>query len=575
MSSDPRFFGDNWSVLATFPVGDDANADVLWRNLLSGELLLWNMSGDQLVSTSEVPSASSAYSAAVVGDFDGDGRADVWLADPTGGGYQLQLSESDTITDVSMPLYATVWDIRAATDLNGDGIDDLLLFKGANSRIYTSVRDGLSELDSGVMESGYAADDLLHYAFNGDSLNTFDALWFDTSANAYNVTSYDDGVRTVTDTFSVQAGNQFINSHDYNGDGDEDFFYLDPSGSDRGSLEIVFTNGFNETARLTYEVPTFQGLEFVGGGDFDGDGIAEVLARNPISGDLTLMTPIGGTSSSQTLRGSDGADLIDGQDGNDRIFGLGGDDVILGHSDADTIYGGDGNDLLDGGQDDDTLIGGDGNDFLQGQSGDDVMRGDAGADTIYAGNGTDFIYGDAGDDLLIGGSFGHDHIKGGTGNDVIHGVGDRTVLEGESGDDMLFGGSALDYISGGSGNDLLVGGLSLDTLDGGSGNDILIGVDVAGSSGTDDTLIGGSGSDFFYLGNDDVNYYTGVNRAFIMDYSQAAGDHVMLNGTSGDYVFFDTGSDVEIRQSSDNDVIAVLIDVGSTSEVSENAIYIG
>ena len=575
MSSDPRFLTGEWSILASIPTGDDANADILWHNQLNGQLLYWNMEGANHLSSTQLPSVSSAYSRAVVGDFDGDGQADVWLANPTAGGYQLQLSESDTIGEVSLPVYATVWDIRAATDLNSDGIDDLLLFKSGNSRIYASTRDGLTELNFGVMESAYASDDLLHYAFNGESLNTFDSLWFDTSANNYNITSYDDGVRTVTDTFSVQAGNQYINTLDYNNDGDEDFLYIDQDGSDAGSIEIVFSNGFNETARMTYEVPTFQGFGFVGGGDFDGDGIGEVLFQDYISGNLTLMTPIGGTSSSQTLVGSNGNDLIDGQEGNDRIFGRAGDDLILGKDNDDTLLGGDGNDRIDGGQDDDTLFGGAGNDELQGQSGDDVLRGDLGDDTLRAGNGTDVLYGDAGDDYLLGGSFGFDHLKGGTGNDVLQGVGDRTLLEGESGDDFLLGSSALDFMYGGSGNDLLVGGLSLDTLDGGSGNDILIGVDRAGSSGTDDTLIGGSGSDFFYLGNDDVNYYTGVNRAFIMDYSQAAGDHVLLNGTSGDYDFVDTGSNVEIRQSSDSDVIAVLIDVSSTSEVSENAIYIG
>jgi Ca2+-binding RTX toxin-like protein len=577
MVTTPSFTDGTWQIVSTLHTAGDPNGDILWQNINDQSMVLWQQDGATTTTITDLPSLDD-FQALVVGDFDGDGKADQFLRKAATGADKILLSSTGTIGNTAT-VANTGWDFSAAADYNGDGKDDIFSFFDSAGLLQTWEMNGTIVTDTKFIASGYGSGDQLHAVFNGAGFSTFDSLWFDDSANNYNITSYDGGVQTVTGTFTVNAGNVFVNKGDYNGDGDEDFFFRDADGSDVGSIEIVYTNEFNETARLSYEAPTFQGIRFEAGGDFDGDGIFEVLGRDAVGGETFVMNTFGGSVSSQTITGSAGNDLIDGNEGNDRVFGGDGDDIIFDSgttsTDNDTFFGGNGNDMLDGGQQNDSLFGGDGNDLLQGGSGNDVLSGGADDDRLYAGNGTDFLYGDAGDDILWGGSFGFDHMKGGTGNDILIGVGDRTLQEGDSGDDQMFGSSSLDYMLGGSGNDFLVGGLSLDTLWGGSGNDILIGVDIAGTSGTDDTLYGGSGGDFFYLGSDDTNYYVGAGRAFVQDFSQAAGDFVMLNGTSSDYSFVDTGSNVEIRQSSDADVIAVVVDVATAAEVSQNAIYIG
>ena len=578
MATQPNFTDSTWEVVAAAQFDGAGNDDILWRNTLNADLILWEMDGADVVATSELPSLGPAFTHTVVGDFDGDGEADVWLRADDGSN-RLLLNEPGAVPVPITPA-APVWDLSAVFERNGDGKDDVLWFNTTTAQLTSWLMDGTSVTVTfgSTFASAYAANDSLLAAFNGTDAKTFDSLWLDTSAGQYDITSYDAGVRTITDSFQVEAGNEFVNSLDYNGDGNVDFLFRDGSGSDTGSVEIVFSNGFSETARLSYAVPTFAGVAFEAGGDFDGDGIGELIMRDTVGGGTSLYNVVGGSASSQTLVGSDGNDLIDGSNGNDRVFGNDGDDIIVDRGTTtvndDTLLGGAGDDLIDGGIEDDSLWGGTGNDVLQGQSGDDLLVGGPGDDTLRAGNGTDVLFGDDGDDYLIGGSFGFDHMKGGAGNDILQGTGDRTLQEGGAGDDQLLGSSAFDYLFGGSGDDYLVGGLSLDTLDGGSGNDILIGTDVAGTSGTDDTLIGGSGNDFFYLGNDDTNYYVGSGRAFIKDFSTFS-DFVMLNGSVGNYSFVDTGSNIEIRQSSDADVIAVVENVANASDVASRAIYIG
>jgi hypothetical protein len=137
------------------------------------------------------------------------------------------------------------------------------------------------------------------------------------------------------------------------------------------------------------------------------------------------------------------------------------------------------------------------------------------------GNGTSTITGgDGGDSITInntsaGPTPGYNIISGGGGDDIIHGgnggntiYGDYSSLVGTllpQGNDQLFGGTGNDAIYGGGGDDILVGGGGNDILNGGPGNDQLFALNVpADPPGAHSYLIGGSGSDSFYVDNGDI-----------------------------------------------------------------------
>jgi Ca2+-binding RTX toxin-like protein len=70
-----------------------------------------------------------------------------------------------------------------------------------------------------------------------------------------------------------------------------------------------------------------------------------------------------------------------------------GDDVLWAGDAADRLDGGEGNDNLWGGGGSDSLLGGAGADKLDGSIGDDVLEGGAGADSLIGGAGADrFVY---------------------------------------------------------------------------------------------------------------------------------------------------------------------------------------
>ena len=567
----PNFTSGEFEIVSTGNIAGTSSGDILWQNVANQSLLLWEQDGTTTVSVAELPSLSG-FNVVITGDFDGDGFEDPLMR--SGNLQRILLSSTGDIETTGGASHQPV----ATLDLSSDGKDDLLLLQNTNATYFVRLMDGASFAGIPGLATGFAADDQFHDAFDGVDETTFSTLWFDTSANVFQLSNYDSGVRTDIDTFTVATGRIFQQGGDFDGDGNRDFLFRDETGFGINDIEIVFTdeNGF-EVNRLEYDADLFDGLTFFGAGDFDSDGLEEALAYVPVSGEILAYNPIGSDQFAREIFGGTGDDLIDAREGNDSVFGGDGSDILLGGEGRDWLFTGTGDDRADGGLGDDSLVGYLGDDTLVGGAGNDMISGGQGDDTLEAGNGTDFLIGDDGEDYLVGGAFGFDHLRGGGGNDLIRGGSDRGVAEGGEGDDVIIGSSSNDVQFGGSGDDFIVGGLSQDTIFGGTGDDIIFGVDVAGTSGTDDTLYGGSGKDFFYLGNDDGNFYTGSGEAYIKDYSTSvtSGDHVMLNGTAANYIFFDAGATIQIQQSSDSNIIAVIDTTASASAVAATAIYIG
>jgi len=80
--------------------------------------------------------------------------------------------------------------------------------------------------------------------------------------------------------------------------------------------------------------------------DADGDGVADCVDECPL---LSTTSTMIGTSGDDLLTGTLGNDLIRGLGGNDKIDGKGGDDCLVGGDGKDNLSGGAGADAMDGG----------------------------------------------------------------------------------------------------------------------------------------------------------------------------------------------------------------------------------
>ena len=456
--------------------------------------------------------------------------------------------------------------VSNAGDLNGDGIDDLLIgapngdTNGNNSGEAYVVFGNLNLGSSGSFDLA-SLNGINGFVINGNSGGDFAGR---SVSNAGDLNG--DGIADII------IGASRAETSSLGGAGESYVIFGNANIGSSGSLELTSLDGTNGFTIEGIDLST--GYSVSNAGDVNDDGTTDIIIGayeadangNTAAGQSYVIfgippvvapcNPTGGdddltgcaTSGDDNVNGLDGNDTISGGDGNDTLMGGGDDDVISGDAGNDSLIGNSGDDVLNGGTNDDILDGGSGNDLLNGDSGqdrlsggisDDTLRGGSGNDTLIGGDGFDSIDGGTGDDY-INGNDDADTIDGGLGNDTLNGGNDNSgdILVGDEGNDVLFGRNGNDTLNGGEDDDRLIGGNGADGLNGDEGNDFLNGQndnDILNGGSGDDTLIGGSDA-----GADLLNGNSGMD---------------LLRGRDGDDTLNGDADDDRLFGGRDNDIL--------------------
>ena len=293
--------------------------------------------------------------------------------------------------------------------------------------------------------------------------------------------------------------------------------------SDPLTYTVTLANGtalpswltFNATTRTFSGTPTTPGnldIKIVAN-DSNGGTIADEFQ-------LSIVTPIVGTATNDSVYAISTAEIIDGAGGIDEVnYARSNSGVTIDLETGKGIGGYAQGDILTNIE---KLTGSSYNDHFKGNAAYNYFYGGNGNDLLEAGSGGGFFYGENGNDTIYGGE-GQDRLYGQTGNDL---------LDGKGGNDILLGGNDQDSLFGGAGNDILYGD---------DGNDELTGTNsTAKGIGEIDILYGGAGSDIFILGNATNIFYDDGNPlnmgktdyARIKDYNQAQDIIKLTNGKS-------------------------------------------
>jgi hypothetical protein len=280
-----------------------------------------------------------------VGDFDKDGRADLFVA--ADGQYLLYRNNGDgTFTDVAESAGITAGDAqgRAAAwgDYNGDGNLDLYVVNAGADRLYRNNGDGtFSDVsaDAGISDEavGYAA---VWVDVNGDGQMDLyvvndgqDALYL----NQMGMLSQTDP--TMSGTAESAAG-RAVAVGDYNGDGKPDLFV-----ANEGSYLLYRNDGDGHFTDVSAQA----GIHANGAAgraaawlDFNGDGKPDVLVIN--EGDTALYANSGNGTFSNIVSGVGLVNVAGGRAVAVDDYDKDGDmDVFVANEGQDFLYRNNGN----------------------------------------------------------------------------------------------------------------------------------------------------------------------------------------------------------------------------------------
>ena len=263
-------------------VDGDGRSDLIWNVTYyktyppdAYYLATWRMDGPATSSVA-VSGIPSGYPIRRTGDFNGDGRTDILLGPPRSYyGMPLWLGRSDglfdfsSVSDAGLPPGSWNWEIlalRANTDLNGDGRDDLILRDVAAGRGGYMLMDGTSIL--GVVSFDLSDEYTITGAgdFDGDGLG--DLLCSDTAMGyLYYWRNRGDGGFDVSLIAVYDPIWTIVGNPDLNGDGRADIVWRN------GGMTALWWLDGDTVLRADTK---YMGPGIASAGDYDGDGFGDI-----------------------------------------------------------------------------------------------------------------------------------------------------------------------------------------------------------------------------------------------------------------------------------------------------------
>jgi flagellin-like hook-associated protein FlgL len=232
--------------------------------------------GDGTFQAPQSFATGAAPNSVTVGDFNGDGKADLVTADASDNTVSVLLGNGDGTFQASQP-FATAGmpESVAIGDFNGDGNADLVTADGFGK---TSVLLGNGDGTFQAQHS-YAVGTSLHSVaigdFNGDGNS--DLVTADYLGNTASVLlGNGDGTFQASQSFATGSGPISVAIGDFNGDGVADLVSAD---SDGNTASVLLGNG-DGTFQASQSFPTAGFPDSVAIGDFNGDGNSDLVTAD-------------------------------------------------------------------------------------------------------------------------------------------------------------------------------------------------------------------------------------------------------------------------------------------------------
>jgi FG-GAP-like repeat len=283
----------------------DGRSDIILRNT-SGDIAEYQMNGTTIAAGAIIGNPGTAYSVATIGDYNGDGKADLALQNSTTNDIAVWLMNGSTlVSGVLIGNPGAGWKAVGSGDFNGDGKSDIVLYNTMSGDVAVWLMNG-GTISSGVVlgSPGTAYRFVAAADFDGDG--KADVLLQNTSTGDMAVWLMN-GV-TITGGLVIGGAGpawRAVGAADTNGDGKADIFLQNQT---TGDIALWQMNGFTIVNGLIVGSPG-AAYSMAGVADYNGDGNADVLLQNT-SGDVVVWLLNGGTITSGAVVATPGSNWV-------------------------------------------------------------------------------------------------------------------------------------------------------------------------------------------------------------------------------------------------------------------------
>ncbi len=267
----------DWSIQARADLDGDGEEDLIWRNQRSGQVAFWALkNGAKTID--KVFNVSLDWQILAVNDFNGDGRADL-LWRNTGTGQLIywtlknNLDRSDD-GDSRVPRVGLDWQIDKTADVNGDGKADLI-WRNVNSGTLAIWLSGTNT----NWNANYAIDKSWQVQTTGDLNNDgkTDLIWRNVRSGEVaiwlmnNTATSNRWIANAPLDWSIQQVGNF------DGQGGDDLLWRNSNGS--VAVWLIASDGLSKLGDKVF--PSMgASWQIAGVGDFNQDGKTDIVYRN-------------------------------------------------------------------------------------------------------------------------------------------------------------------------------------------------------------------------------------------------------------------------------------------------------
>lgn len=244
-----------WHPAAVGDVGNDGRADIIWRNQNSGQTVIWQMVGSLIMNQTELSPAvlDQRWQIGDLADFTGDGKADiVWRNMLSGENVIWQMDGTNVVTSFAIPQVPDLnWSFIGMRDtantfkkddFNNDGIPDIFWRNVGNGANLLWLMASADEVASVVALPGVGGEEWRVTAVGDINFDNKPDLIWRNSITGDNVAWLMDGATLAGSIALPGAGVEWhiIGMADANNDQVNDLYWFN---SDTGDVAVWLLDG--------------------------------------------------------------------------------------------------------------------------------------------------------------------------------------------------------------------------------------------------------------------------------------------------------------------------------------------